>query len=198
MTTPGAAFTPTDLLVAATSVLGTNGYHTVALHAPQWHSHSTRLFEDPYSVVGVSVFDTVDSLLQDWPDLQGSLVDVISQHIGRDADKAWDGYLVLLTPAAAASRADELESLRSDTTRLRKLVATGEDLQEASDVERILRSLLPLSRTTDSIQLPSTLDLLPDLLTSLDIPASVTTALIDTYRDQGAMLERLHKIRSAP
>ncbi|MCB9841658.1 MAG: hypothetical protein H6812_00200 [Phycisphaeraceae bacterium] len=198
MTTPGPAFTPTDLLVAASSVLGTNGYHTVALRAPQWQSHSNRLFEDPYSVVGVSVFDTVDSLLQDWPDLQGSLVDVISHHIGRDADKAWDGYLVLLTPAAAASRADELESLRNDTTRLRKLVATGEDLQEASDVERTLRSLLPLSRTSDSIQLPSTLDLLPNLLTSLDIPASVTTALIDTYRDQGSMLERLHKIRSAP
>jgi len=61
-------------------------------------------------------------------------VNVISENIGHAEWKAWDGYLVLLTPGLAPSEEANIEAVRYDTTRLRKLVATGEDLRNPTDV----------------------------------------------------------------
>src|SRR6266404_2422212 len=156
--------TPTDLLAASSSLLEAGGYKTIRDGFPQWNTASTRLFEDKYSVDGVAVFATAAELLRSWVDLQRALVDVISQHIGQTECKDWDGYLVLLTAGIAPSSDAEIEALRYDTNRLRKLVATGEDLSTAGDVERLLRSLLPLQNATGPVGQRTALELLPDLL----------------------------------
>lgn len=193
MTTSSASLTPTDLIAAASSVLQAGGYRAVETGFPDWRTTSTRLFEDSYNVVGVAVFVTFGELHRSWTDLQGSLVDVISQKVGHAEQKAWDGYLVLLTPGVSPSGGLDLEEIRHDTTRLRKLVATGDDMNGAGDVERLLRSLLPMHTEQGAIQQTSALDLLPDLLATHGIDREVTRTLVRAFIDQKPLMEALHR-----
>jgi len=140
---------------------------------------------------------TCQELTQTWPELQGSLVGVISERVGRTESKSWDGYLVLLTPAIAPSTDDEIEAIRYDTTFLRKLVATGTDLGDAGDVERLLRPLLPLNPIVSLISQASVLEMLPELLAQQGVPHSTTTLLIEAYAAQKPLMEELHKSRTA-
>lgn len=185
--------TPTDLIAASSSVLEAGGYQPIRSGFSEWSTASTRLFEDAYNVVGVAVFTTCAELLRSWADLQGSLVDVISRQVGQVENKAWDGYLVLLTTGMAPSGDSDLEAIRYDTTRLRKLVATGEDLRGAGDVERLLRTLLPLRTEQGSISQSSALDLLPDLLAERGINRETTRMLVKSFIDQKPLMEALHR-----
>jgi hypothetical protein len=189
--------TTTDLIAASTSVLEAGGYQPIREGFPEWNTTSTRLFEDKYNVVGIAVFTTTDELLQSWADLQGALVDVISRHVGQTENKVWDGYLVLLTTAIAPASDANIEDVRSDTTRLRKLVATGEDLAAPSDVERLLRSLLPLRDPQGSIGQGTALDLLPALLEEQGIDESTTRVLVKSFIEQEPLMEALHRTREA-
>lgn len=189
--------TTTDLIAASTSVLEAGGYRSIREGFPEWNTTSTRLFEDKYNVVGIAVFTTTAELLQSWADLQGALVDVISRHVGQTENKAWDGYLVLLTTAIAPGSDAHIEDIRSDTTRLRKLVATGEDLVAPSDVERLLRSLLPLREPQGSIGQGTALDLLPELLEEQGIDKSTTKVLVKSFIEQEPLMEALHRTREA-
>lgn len=189
--------TTTDLIAASTSVLEAGGYQSIREGFPKWNTTSTRLFEDKYNVVGIAVFTTTADLLQSWADLQGALVDVISRHVGQTENKAWDGYLVLLTTAIAPASDTSIEDIRSDTTRLRKLVATGEDLVSPSDVERLLRSLLPLRDPQSAIKQSTALDLLPEILEEQGIKKSTTTVLVKSFIEQEPLMEALHRTREA-
>lgn len=151
--------TLTDLIAAASEVLKGAGYEQVSRRFQAWDTPASRLFEDGYNIVGLVAFETCGALLREWPDRQGSLVEVISKHVGRQESKSWDGYLVLLTPGAAPSEGSEIETVRYNTTRLRKLVATGEELVGAIDVERLLRPLLPLGPAQAITSGASALDL---------------------------------------
>jgi hypothetical protein len=195
MTTPSMPMTPTDLIAASSSVLEAGGYQPIRNGFPEWNTTSTRLFEDKYNVVGIAVFTTSAELLSSWADLQGALVDVISRHVGQTESKAWDGYLVLLTTGIAPSSDAEIEGLRYDTTRLRKLVATGEDLSAAGDVERLLRPLLPLRTAQVSIAQGTALDLLPGLLAEQGINAKTTEALVKSFIEQEPLMDALHRQR---
>lgn len=197
MTTPSVPLTPTDLIAASSSVLEAGGYQPIRKGFPEWSTTSTRLFEDEYNVVGVAVFTTCAELFRSWADLQGSLVDVISRQVGRAENKAWDGYLVLLTAGMAPSGDLDIEAIRYDTTRLRKLVATGEDLNAPGDVERLLRTLLPLRTEQGSISQGSALDLLPDLLAEHGIDRDTTTVLVKSFIDQRPLMEALHRNRGS-
>lgn len=197
MTTRAVALTPTDLIVRSSSILEVGGYQLVRTGFPAWSTTTTRLFEDEYNVVGVAVFTTCAELLRSWADLQGSLVDVISQRVGFAENKAWDGYLVLLTIGMAPSGDSDIEAVRYDTTRLRKLVATGEDLAVAGDVERLLRPLLPLRAEQGSITQGSVLDLLPDLLAERDISRNTTGVLVKAFVEQKPLMEALHQYRGS-
>ena len=190
--------TTTDLIAASTSVLEGGGYQPIREGFPEWNTTSTRLFEDKYSVVGIAVFKTTAELLQSWADLQGALVDVISRHVGQTENKAWDGYLVLLTTAIAPASDANIEDIRSDTTRLRKFVATGEDLRTPGDVERLLRSLLPLRDPQGSIGQGTALDLLPELLAEQGINVATTKVLVKSFIEQEPLMEALHRTREAP
>lgn len=195
MTDNSVGLTSTDIIAAASQELIRGGYQQVTGSFQEWETPTSRLFEDKYNVVGVVVFGTCAELLREWPDRQGSLVDVISSHVGRVESKSWDGYLVLLTPGFAPSEATELDAVRYDTTRLRKLVATGSDLERPTDVERVLRGLLPLNEERPSVNPDSTLDSLPKLLGEQGIPEEVTRAIVDGFREQLPLLEHLHENR---
>jgi hypothetical protein len=197
MSAGGAMMTTTDLIAASTSVLKAGGYQPVREGFPEWNTTSKRLFEDKYNVVGVAVFSTIGELLQSWADLQGALVDVISHYVGQSEHKAWDGYLVLLTAAIAPESDYDIEDVRSDTTRLRKLVATGEDLTAPGDVERVLRSLLPLRDPQGSIGQGTALDLLPKLLKEQGIDESTAKVLVKSFIEQEPLMEALHRTREA-
>lgn len=191
---PGPAdFSPTVLLAAASQALASGGYRLIDQGFPAWNTPTSRLFEDAYNVVGVVVFETCHELLSGWPDLQGSLVDLMSQHIGHEESKAWDGHLVLLSPALAPSEEAEIDSVRYNTARLRKLVATGEELRVPSDVERVVQPLLPLGSERAGVSEGSALDLLPGLLAKQGINTETTTLLVRAFREQAPLLEQLHK-----
>jgi hypothetical protein len=194
MSEPSLGYTTTDLIAAASEVLLESGYRQINGFA-DWNTSTSRLFEDEYSIVGVALFETCKDLLHTWPDVQAALVDVISRHVGNQESKSWDGYLVLLTPGIAPSETDALETIRYDTTRLRKLVATGSELKLPTDVERILRPLLPLRAERANVEQESALDLLPRLLAAQQIPEDVTRVIVEAFRQQSPLLEQLHRHR---
>jgi len=193
MNNSSLGFTSTDLIAAASQTLIVGGYRQITSRFRDWDTPTSRLFEDEYGVVGVVVFDTCAELLRTWPDLQGSLIEVISRHVGKEEAKSWDGYLVLLSPGIAPSESTAIDEVRYNTTRLRKLVATADDLKSATDVERVLRPLLPLPQERANIGQESALDLLPRLLAEERIPGNVTRVLVDAFREQSPLLERLHE-----
>jgi hypothetical protein len=193
MSEPLPSFTPTDLMASASAILKDAGYRQVTNGFPEWNTPSSRLFEDEYNIVGLVVFATYEDLMRGWADRQGVLVDLISEYVGKSESKSWDGYLVLLTPAIAPSEQKNIEALRYNTTRLRKLVATGDDLKHPADVERVLKSLLPLSRERIEVSRSSALDLLPRLLATEGIDQQVTRRLIDAFKEQKPLMEQLHE-----
>ena len=140
-------FTATTLLAAITEFLASSGFRAVSLGSSlNWGSSHVRLFEDPYSLAAVVVYDTSLELFSRWPDAQAALVDVVSERLARTEAKAWDIYLVLLTPAFVGDVATrDVNTIRFDTSRVRKLVATGDELQTLEDVKRTVLPLLPVS-----------------------------------------------------
>lgn len=183
--------TTTELIAAASELLQGGGYQAVREGFPEWNTSSSRLFEDAYNVVGLAVFQTCAELFESWPNLQGSLVDVISRRVGAGEKKAWDGYLVLLTAGVSADNL-KIEEIRYNTTRLRKLVGTAEDLSSAGDVERLLRPLLPLQTERSTFASRSALDLLPGILAQHEIPERTTTALVRAFLEHESLMDGLH------
>ncbi|HXR54245.1 MAG TPA: hypothetical protein VN793_04275, partial [Acidimicrobiales bacterium] len=89
------ALSKVQLLAEASEVLTAGGYRLIESPA-SWPS-SARIFEDPYGIVALYVFDTWAQLYTEWKDAQGLLVDLISAYIDRPDPKTWEGYLTLLT-----------------------------------------------------------------------------------------------------
>lgn len=187
--------TPVEMMATASRALLNGGYELIKTF-PAWDTATSRLFEDEYNIVGVSVVETCAELISSWPDLQGSLVGVISRRVTREEQKSWDGYLVLLTPDIAPSGDAELEAIRYNTSRLRKLVATGSELRTSADVDRAVSPFLPLRYAAGSESPESALELVPAILANEGIAKETTQALIDAFRDQAPLLERLHELRS--
>jgi hypothetical protein len=182
----------TELIASASQELMGADFEQVKGKSADWETPSTRLFENRDSIVGLAAFETCGELLKTWTDSQGSLVDLISRSVGSQESKSWDGYLVLLTPAPAIGDIDAIDMVRYNTSRLRKLVATGTDLRSPGDVVRVLRPLLPLRSERVGSESESALDLLPQLLAADQIPKGVTQLLVNAYQNQESMLERLH------
>jgi hypothetical protein len=186
--------TATQLLAAAREVLTGSGYIEAHLEAGD---SGTRVFEDAFGIVAIHVFDTWGQLKDRWHLAQGLLVDLISEHVRRAEAKAWEGYLVLLTPGLLPSaEMSTINDLRGDTNRVRKLVATGEDLATLNDVRSALLPLLPLVIDDPSSTQTSLLELLPELLAENSIPLSVTGVVVDAFTANESILERLHSSRA--
>ncbi|PKN82930.1 MAG: hypothetical protein CVU47_01165 [Chloroflexi bacterium HGW-Chloroflexi-9] len=154
-----------------------------------------RLFEDPYSVVCLVIYDTWGDLIDQWPRAQDSFVDIISNYWRRGEPKTWDGYLVLITTDEARDRYEQGDRIRYDTTRARKLVASGEDIRAISDIERLLSPLLPLEMTPGANQHPDVMLLLPPVLAAAGVDEDVVRTLIDAFRNDEPLLEAIHALR---
>ncbi len=182
--------TATNLLAAADSELLSGGYRKVAEDALSgWPRGSVRVYEDPYSVAVVAVYETWTELATGWVQLQEALVDLMSRFWTRADAKAWDGYLVLLTPAAQENSV-EVEGIRYNTSRVRKLVATGDDLRRLSDVTRVLAPLLPLEPVVEA-QGETALEMLPRLLAQQGIDEEVARVLVRAFERQEPLVEAL-------
>lgn len=193
--------TVTQLLAAASEVLTNNGYAETAAttQAPGSPVRLSRVFEDPYGIVAVHGFDSWRQLVEQWHLAQGQLVDLITAHLRAPEPKAWEGYLVLLTPASLpAGDKVILNDVRNDTTRVRKLVATGDELSSLDAVRGALLPLLPLSIEGTPASQAGLLELLPDLLEEGGLARPVTEVVVRAFAANRSILEQLDDFRSKP
>lgn len=155
-----------------------------------------RCFEDDVSIVGVAQFRSWSTLRDSWLDAQSVLVDLLSDRLDRSDPKAWEGYLVLLTLDLPPSPA-EVDEIRRDTARLRKIVATGEELTRVSQVEDALLPVLPLSGGVLRHDSGSILDRLPGLLDGKGIDENLTVRLVEAFENDRPLMEAVAEWRAA-
>lgn len=185
-------FTSTTLMAAASEVLTGSGFRVVPFELTErWGTSNCRVFEDPYSLVAVTIFDTWKQLQDRWPDSQSSLVDLVASKLSKSEAKAWDVYLAVLTPAFAdTDSARELNAIRYDTTRVRKLISTGEDLTTLDGVRRTLLPLLPINPI--ALEPPRDIfELLIDALESKGIERSDVRRLVDAFASNKDLISSL-------
>lgn len=194
------SLTTTQLLAAATELLTGNGYSRVDVSTETVvSSAASRTFEDAYGIVALHIFETWTQLTERWNLAQGALVDVISEHLSRPEPKAWEGYLVLITPGLLPlTDRIVIDRIRADTNRVRKLVATGEDLTTIDGVRGTLLPLLPLMIEDSMAASSGLLNTLPDLLSESGIPRDVSEVVVRAFVTNESVLEQLHSSRSAP
>jgi len=185
--------TATQILASASETLTDGGYTRIEGElGGKFSAGSTRLFEDPYALVAVVVFETWRELEASWPEAQGAFVDLISNFVTASDAKAWDGYIVLLTPALMSPETkSQATDIRYDTSRVRKLVGSGDELKSLSDIDRVLLPLLPLDSESDVQERESVLNQLPNLLSGQGVPQGAVRAIVDAFVQQRALMERL-------
>lgn len=188
MTVP--LLTPSTLLAAASENLEGGGYERI--DTPAVAFESSRLFEDAYGVALVIVYETYSELMERWPEAQDHLVNTMSRYWERGHPKTWDGYLILLTGEYALDRYSEVDRLRYDTTRVRKLVGCGEDLRTLGDIERLLSPLLPLLVEHGRSSRPDVLDALPSLL-QRSVRPQLLNAILTAFRRGEPLLDAIHR-----
>lgn len=196
MISMSSSFTVTDLIAAASDFLEGGNYFRVSEEViGAWPTPNARIFEDEYGIVALVVYETWSELKNGWMDAQSALVDLISAHLTRSNAKAWEGYLVILTPSVSESE-DSLEMTRIqyDTGRVRKLVGTGEELRTIGDVERLLFPILSLNRL-DVKTRESVLDLLPGVLSQRGVPEEITRTAIQALNDHRPIIQSIHETR---
>ncbi len=188
------------IVAAATATMLTAGYQRVPeASISAVRSADFRVFEDPYGVVAIVVYDSWVDLKSNWPDAQGSLVDLISKFMHRSEAKAWEGYVVLLTPGVVpSSERLEVSLIARNTSRVRKLIATGEELLTINDVETVLLPVLPVNGAVATTTVSaSVLEALPHMLETEGIPAEAVRTLISAFAKQESLLEALHRSRDS-
>ena len=195
---PDSALTATDIVAAASVCLESGGYSPVPeSRLGEWQLPSARVYEDPYSVVALLVYESWGELASNWTDAQAALVELISAHMTSADAKSWEGYLVLLTPGVALGDVyPSVADIRYDVSRVRKLIATGNDLSRISDVERTLLPLLPMQPPASAHGDASVLSLLPALLAQRGIDEGAVRVVIDAFSAQEPLVESLHNYRA--
>lgn len=189
------SLTSLEVLAAAEHALLSGGYSRIEEDdtASKWRRG--RGYEDEYGIVGVFVYDSVADLDSLWSEAQDAVVDLITRYIGRDEAKAWDGYLCLMTPAVAEpALLSRMADIRRNTSRLRKLVATGCELKSVSDILRSLQALLPLEPQVAADVNTSALDALPGILLDHGISTAATVRLIEAFEQQDSMMRALQEV----
>ena len=188
----------TTLLASSAEFLTAAGYRLVASEAARdWQTANSKLFEDPYSLVGVVVYDTWSELAEGWPDAQARLVDTMATRLRKTEPKTWDGYVVLLTPGYAGSNSRHVSLIRYDTTRVRKLVASGEDLRALGDVRRAILPLLPLL-TVGLEPFRDMLAVLKETLATRGIARDDAERVISAFSKNESILLALYRRPNAP
>jgi hypothetical protein len=184
-------------IAAASLTLEESGYKRVEhVELSELNNPAVRVFEDLYNIVAVAVYNTWAELDANWNGMQAGLVELISEYLDQSEAKAWDGYLVLMTPSILnAPETERLIEVRYNTSRLRKLIAAGKELTVLDDVKRLLAPLLPLRVEALPPDRRSVLDELPSLLAAKGVSEPAVRVLIDAYLEQNPLVESLHKFR---
>ena len=189
------SLTTTDLIAAATQVLADGGYTLIPWNEAASNSASSRYFEDTYGIVAVVVYSTWSDLANNWFEAQSQLIGLMSRSLSQGDPKAWEGYLVLLTPGVTAlPNSDAIDTIRYDISRMRKFVATGDSLGTLSDIERVLSPLLPLSAEPETAADETVLERLPDLLAKKGTDRDAVHVIVSAYRAQRPLLEALDEV----
>ena len=195
MNAGNTAFTTTTLIADAARVLQDSGFRAVDPSATgTWRATESRVFEDAYSVVCVAVYETWAALSSQWADDQANLVELISRHFARTDAKAWDGYLVLLTPSVVpATQRQEAIEIQRNTVHVRKLFAAGDELETVDPVHRTLLPLLPLE-IQEAERPENVLHTLPPLLVRHGVDEEVSRVAIAAFLDQRPIAEAIHRL----
>jgi hypothetical protein len=141
------------------------------------------------------VYETWAELSTTWLAAQAALVELISTHFVRSDAKAWEGYLVLLTPSVAPSQnRQDVVAIQRNTTHVRKLLATGDELRTLDDIKRTLLPLLPLEGDHAILEPRSALEILPDLLARRGMSKAFVDVAIQAFLNQEPVIARLHAL----
>lgn len=187
--------TPAEVLGAATDTLLRAGFEAgpeLGLNIGE----RIRCFEDLVSIVGVVQYPSWSSLRDGWIEAQSVLVDLLSDRLDRSDPKAWEGYLVLFTLDQSTDPA-EVDEIRRDTTRLRKVVGTGADLTRISHVADALLPVVPLLAGELRTDTGSILDRLPELLAAKRIDPELTRRVVDAFEHDRPLMEAVAEWRAA-
>lgn len=189
-----SSLTTTAMLAAGAEALARADYREVdESRAGEWANRGARVFENLYSVAALVAYETWDELAHGWLDGQASLTNLISAHFQREDAKAWEGYLVLMTPGTVPQdEGVEAARIRRDTTHARKLLITGDELGGIDDVELGLLPLLPLPASGVKEEGENALDLLPALLARHAVSEGAARIAIAAFKGQESAAERLH------
>lgn len=184
----------TQLLAAASQVLASSGYAGAPMPSEDSaQAYASRVFEDRYGIVAVCVFNSWGSLVQDWPVAQGQLVALMSETLRRPEPKAWEGYLVLMTPGLMPLGDRTLiNRMRADTNRVRKLVADGDELSTLEDIRTFLLPLVPLEMDESLSGGKDLLESLPELLQEQGVLPRVTEIALQAFAENASIFQRLH------
>lgn len=194
MTQPHEPLTLSQILAASSECLTAHGFleaSTTSLKGVDGSRH--RIFEDAYSIVAIVALESWTDIREGWIEAQSALVELMSDFVPKDTPKSWDGYLVLMTPGLVSLAEKPIVSrIRYDTGRVRKLIATGDQLKEVADVHGSLLPLLPLAIEMTADATESVLSRLPDLLANEKLPRESIQAVVDAYVAQEPIVEALH------
>ncbi|WP_415976623.1 hypothetical protein [Rhodococcus sp. 077-4] len=167
---------------------------------PSWPIDSMA-FEDEYSVIAVWTFGSVEDLVAGWGAAQDHVVDFLGANVIATDPKSWDGYLILVAmDGVPATLVAELNNVRSDTRRVRKLVLTADDLptrvsdplELAPAVRRTLAPILDLDLDTTPGRTDPLLSLRGRLAGTHNHSAHLDV-LIAAYEAGESPLEALHR-----
>lgn len=190
-----APLTASTVLYEAQRVFAASGYviKREGLDGLGLPAELCLLAEDPYSIVLVVAYAVWSDAVANWRSLQDAFVDAVSTRMTRNDPKAWDTYLVLLVPGELdPSQQSEAGTIRQDTSRARKLIAAGDDLNTLADVERAISSLLPLSSEAQLRDVTDPLTSLARQLQRRGIDQSAVSAVIEAFRQNKPLLDELH------
>lgn len=192
--TPHSMITTTNMISAAKDVFEKNGFSKVTMHTLSGIGASNHcLFEDPYSLVALVVFETWGDIASTWQDIQSAFVELISDHISSTENKVWDCYLLLWTPERTSSSDGETRrQIQYDIGRARKLVATGDDIHEIADIEKALLPLLPLTESVVTASQSSILDRIPEILSTSELPIEKIRAVVRAFEENESLIETLY------
>lgn len=180
---------------AAKKLLLDADYHVVLEQALMGESSPApqTVYEDKYGIVAVAVFDSWRSLRMRWPESQSLAVELISQSFSRRDPKAWDGYLLLFTPDVVPDeQLPMLTEIRRDMTRLRKLIASGNELEDIASVERAMLPVLPLKSGMGFGSTTTILSRLPELMEAYGVDPSEIVTMRDAFLDGRSPIEALY------
>ena len=193
MSEPRTPLSVVAMLAAASDTLVGCGYKASAVDPVEHLDISSRIFEDEYSVVMVAVLESWDDLSRRWRKIQSHFIELLSEYIPRDAAKTWEGYLVLLTSSVAGREArPTIEGIRYDTERVRKIVATGEDVETSADVARVLAPLVPV-RVEPFLEPRDSAEELERVLAESGVPERLAHELVEAFASQESLMECLYR-----